>query len=339
MPLIIPIFIPHEGCPHACIFCNQHRISGEDGAASITPDTVRETITTWLERQAGREGERIQVAFYGGSFTGLPVPRQLELLQAVEPFLGRYLVGSIRLSTRPDYVDVEKVKLLFRHGVATVELGVQSLDDRVLAASNRGHTAAQTKEAVGILRKEGMEVGLQIMLGLPGQTTRSLMRTVKETAALQPDFVRIYPVLVLRDSGLAGLFVRGQYRPLSLGKAVAQAVWMKRVFDRKGIRVVRIGLQPGPELERSLVAGPYHPAFGELVSSRIMLRQTRKLIREEWKGERLVLSISDRDVSVFRGMQSGNIRRLHELGLAVRFTLVTDREQPRGTIRKMETTG
>ncbi len=335
MPLIIPVFIPHEGCPHACIFCNQRRISGENGAAPVTPEDVRETISTWLERNSKRAAGRTQVAFYGGSFTGLPVSRQRELLQAVEPFLNNGEVQSIRLSTRPDYVDENTAKFLKVHGVATVELGVQSLDDQVLAASNRGHAATHTREAFSLLREAGLETGLQIMLGLPGQTTCSLIRTVKEVAAMKPDFVRIYPVLVLRESGLNRLYERGEYRPLTLGKAVLQAAWMKNAMDRNGIRVVRMGLQPGPELEKSLVAGPYHPAFGELVSSRIMLRKTRKMLREGKKGEQVVLSISDRDESIFRGMHSGNIRRLRELGLADGFTLVTDRQQPRFTLKIM----
>ncbi|HER63603.1 MAG TPA: radical SAM protein [Desulfobacteraceae bacterium] len=337
MPLIIPVFIPHQGCPHTCIFCNQHRISGRAAGAAVTAADVQDTITAWLDRSPGRNGDDVQVAFYGGSFTGLPGSRQQELLQAVEPFLGDDRVGSIRLSTRPDYIDGAAVAFLRNHGVATVEIGVQSLDDRVLEASCRGHKAAHTFKAVEHLRHGGMETGLQLMLGLPEQSFYSLRQTVKQAAALQPDFVRIYPVLVLRDSGLSSLHGKGMFQPLSLGKAVAQAAWMKKYFAAHGVRVVRTGLQPGRELEDSLVAGPYHPAFGELVSSRIMLQQTRKALQCSGNSDRQVLAISTSDVSIFRGVKSSNIRRLKELGLDGRYVLITDREQPRFTLRKLST--
>jgi histone acetyltransferase (RNA polymerase elongator complex component) len=337
MPLIIPVFIPHQGCPHTCIFCNQHRISGQAAGTSVTAADVRHTITVWLNRAPGRKGDDVQVAFYGGSFTGLPLSRQQELLQAVEPFLDNGRVGSIRLSTRPDYIDAAAVAFLQAYGVATVELGVQSLDDRVLEASCRGHKAAHTYGAIKHLRREGMETGFQLMLGLPEQSSRSLMQTVKEAVALQPDFVRIYPVLVLRGSGLNSLREQGMFQPLTLEKAVAQAAWAKKYFAAHDIRVVRMGLQSGRDLEESLIAGPYHPAFGELVSSRIMLQQTRKALQCSGSSTRQGLSISTSDVSIFRGMKSSNIRRLKELGLEGRYVLITDREQPRFTLRKIST--
>jgi len=333
MPLVIPVFIPHEGCPHACIFCDQHRISGRKGGVPVSPAEVRQTIVTWLGRSSRKRAAEVQIAFYGGSFTGLSITRQEELLKAAEPFLQDGSVRSLRLSTRPDYIDGEKVAFLRRHGVTTVELGLQSLDDRVLAASGRGHTADQSRRAMELLRDSGMEMGLQLMLGLPGQGASSLMRTAKEAAAMKPAFVRIYPVLVLRESGLHSLYTSGKYKPLSLGKAVIQAAWMKKYFQARGIRVVRVGLQPGPELVESLVAGPYHPAFGELVSSRIMLQETRKILHLTKGNAPQVLSISASDESIFRGVNSRNIKRLRELGLEGRYHLVTDRSQPRFTVR------
>ncbi len=331
MPLIIPVFIPHQGCPHACIFCNQHRISGQGEDTPVTPAEVKDTIALWLERDRQRNAD-VQVAFYGGSFTGLPLLRQKELLQAVEPYCRKGRVRSIRLSTRPDYIDSETVSFLRNHGVTTVELGVQSLDNMVLDKSCRGHTAEHTVEAVKILKHGRMEAGLQLMLGLPGQSFRSLVHTVKEAAAMLPDFVRIYPVLVLKESRLYEVYAKKEYLPLSLDKAVVQAAWVKKYLDSKGIRVVRMGLQAGPELEKSLVAGPYHPSFGELVNSRIMLQQTRKVLQGAEKGKPYTLSISDRDVSVFRGMHSCNIKRLKELGLHEQYELVTDKSQPRFTV-------
>lgn len=275
------------------------------------------------------------MAFYGGSFTGLGRSRQKELLDAVAPFFDAGRVREIRLSTRPDYVDAATVAFLTKQGVTVVELGVQSMDQQVLDACGRGHTPGQTIEAVRLLRQGGMQVGIQLMIGLPGETTRSFLLTVKEAGRLRPDFVRIYPVLVLRGSKLAALLEQGGYRPLSLGKAVARAARMKEYFDAHGVRVVRMGLQAGPELEKWIVAGPYHPAFGEMVNARLMLRRTRRILRDVRQGSPVTLSISAKDQSVFRGIGSANIKRLRDLSLLDRFTLATDAAQPRHTVRKL----
>lgn len=332
-PLVIPVFIPHQGCPHRCIFCDQRRISGRDSCEPITPRAVRAIIRLWLSRSRTDGGRKVQVAFYGGSFTGLPRQRQQELLAAAAPFLERGEVHSLRLSTRPDYIDSGIVAFLRDSGVSVVELGVQSLDDRVLAAGNRGHSAQQSREAIRLLRRGGMQVGAQLMTGLPAETTRSLIKTVREMAGLRPDFVRIYPVLVLRGSGLARLYEQGEYRPLSLGAAVIRAAWMKKYFAAYSIPVVRMGLQPGPELEKALLAGPYHPAFGELVNGRLMLQRTRRLLAGVKAGRRVTLTIADRDQSVFRGLKSANIGRLKQLGLLKKFTLCLDPSQPRQTVK------
>jgi len=330
--LVIPIFIPHEGCPHSCVFCNQHRISGVRGRPVTGPE-VAEIISTWLERGRKKSSPLVQVAFYGGSFTGLPKARQQELLSSVQPFIQSDEVQAIRLSTRPDYIDPGSVVFLQEHQVATVELGVQSLDDAVLQRSLRGHRAVDVTTASALLGAAGMELGIQLMVGLPGQTFTSLRKTVARVITLAPAFIRIYPVLVVAGSGLELEYGRGEYQPLSLSRAVLQAAWMKKKMTAQGIRVVRMGLQPGPELERSLVAGPYHPAFGELVNARLMLRQTRKLLSRVPPGQQIRLQISNRDQSVFRGIRSANIHRLTSLGLSDRFTLHTDPDQPRGVVQ------
>jgi len=333
-PLVIPVFIPHLGCHHLCIFCNQYRISGYAKEKGVSAREVADTIENWLRRSPPGARE-VQVAFYGGSFTGMEPALQEELLEAVVPYFARGVVHTIRLSTRPDYIDRKTVAFLRRKKVGIVELGVQSLDDRVLEASRRGHTAGQAIEAIRTLREGGFVVGVQLMLGLPRQTYSSLVGTVNRVAALRPDFVRIYPVLVLRDSLLANLYEASEYAPLSLGRAVAQAAWMKQRFDAHGIRTVRIGLQPGPELEANLLAGPYHQAFGELVGARIMLKQTRRILREVREGERVTLTINEKDQSLFRGVKSCNMKRLAELGLINRFTLQTDTNLPRFSIEKI----
>lgn len=332
--MIIPIFIPHEGCPHRCLFCNQRQISGMAGQP-VSAEAVQTEIRTWLVRKKP-DSRKVQVAFYGGSFTALPRSRQEELLTAAAPFLESRQVQSLRLSTRPDCIDAEQVAFLKAHRVATVELGVQSMNDQVLAAARRGHTAADTERAMAVLRQAGLKTGIQLLLGLPGDSRVSLRRTVERVIALRPDFVRIYPLLVLRGSGVAELHKQGRYTPLSLGKAVILAAFMKKRFERAGIQVVRMGLQAGAELEAALLAGPWHPAFGELVSSRLMLRQTRNLLAQA-KTDMVCLSISNRDQSVFRGMKSANIERLRQLGLWRRIALIADQEQPRGRVGYTQT--
>ena len=330
-PRVIPVFIPQEGCPHACLFCNQARISGAP-TTGITGEAVAETIRTWLGYFRDDRERPVQVAFYGGSFTGLARERQQELLGAVQPFLERGAVQSLRLSTRPDYIDQERLELLAAHRVHTVELGVQSLDDDVLAASRRGHGRRAVERAVTMLRAGGFEIGLQMMVGMPGQDRACLRATVHRLIRLAPDFVRVYPLLVIRGSGLARQYAAGRFSPISLDMAVVQCAWMKKRLTRVGIRIVRMGLQPGPELERSLVAGPYHPAFGHLVDSRLLLQQTRKLLAAADSARPVTLVIHPGDVSAFWGQGGANRERLTRLGLSDRFRLRTDPGQPRGTI-------
>ncbi len=336
-PLVIPVFIPHEGCPHSCLFCNQRQISGVT-TPPVTSSDVAEIIRTWIRRPGKRRRSRVQVAFYGGSFTCLERERQQELLGAVAPFIDDGDVHVIRLSTRPDYITGKGVAFLHRRHVRIVELGVQSLDDRVLGKNLRGHNAQDAVNASMLVKNGGMTLGVQLMAGLPGQSFTSLRRTVEQVIRLCPDFVRIYPVLVVTGSGLARLYRRGEYSPLSLSRAVVQVAWMKKKFNGAGIRVVRMGLQPGPDLERSLLAGPYHPAFGELVNSRLMLQQVRQLLAGLGPGTRAVLSIAERDLSVFKGIRQVNIERLTSLGLSDRFILRTDPGQCRGTVKLMEIT-
>ncbi len=334
-PLVIPVFIPHEGCPHSCLFCNQHQISGVT-TPPVTSSEVAEIIRTWIRRPGKRHRSRVQVAFYGGSFTCLGHRRQQELLDGVSPFIEAGDVQEVRLSTRPDYITGKDVAFLRRHHVRIVELGVQSLDNYVLSKSLRGHSAEDAIRSSELLKKEGMELGLQLMVGLPGQNFASLRRTIEQVTRLRPDFVRIYPVLVVAGSGLAHWYRRGKYRPLSLSQAIVQVAWMKKKLTGAGIRVVRMGLQAGPELEKSLLAGPYHPAFGELVNSRLMLQQTRQLLTCVGKDSTAVLSIAEQDLSVFQGMRRANIERLTSLGLSDRFILQTDPGQCRGTVRLIE---
>ena len=328
-PFIIPIFISHQGCPHQCVFCNQHHIAGQvkgTGPAEVAP-AIEEALV-WLRRN--REAE-VQVAFYGGTFTGLSREHQAELLAAVAPFLADGRVHTIRLSTRPDRLTPDDATFLKRHGVTVVELGVQSMTPAVLDLCQRGHTAAEVRGAVAALRQAGVKVGIQLMAGLPGETPATLLASAHQVAALAPDFVRIYPTVVVAGSALAAWHATGQYRPLTLGRAVILVARMKALFDGVAIPVVRMGLHDSPGLAAAIVAGPHHPAFGELVKAHLLTRQIRKRLTYSPSPVR-ELRLAARDQSLLCGRGKANLLRLERAGFLRDLRLVFDSELPRGEV-------
>jgi histone acetyltransferase (RNA polymerase elongator complex component) len=332
MPLIIPIFIPHQGCPQQCLFCNQVSISGQHGLkddAELVPKIIRE----WLERN--RKHREVQVAFYGGSFTCLPERRQQVFLAAVQPFIQSGKIVSIRLSTRPDCVDEKKCDFLKEYGVQTVELGVQSLDDKVLQAAHRGHTREDSIRAAAIIKESGIHLGIQLMPGLPLESSRSWAETVKQAVKLKPDCVRLYPTLVVAGSGLAEQYREGKFQPMSMNRAIAYCCKAKERFDKAGIKVLRMGLQPSASLEKSLLAGPYHPSFGELVASRNWFRKARKVLAECPAETTVTVKIADRDISAFVGLKKINMKRLQELEKRENKKLILERDTTitRGTLK------
>lgn len=272
---IIPLFIPHDGCPYRCTFCNQWRLTGR--THSVTAAEVAATIAAY--RASTKRPYRWEAAFYGGSFTALPEARQAALLAPATAALRRGELAAIRLSTRPDCVDAGTAERLAAAGVTTVELGVQSMADSVLAATRRGHDSAAVAPAVAALRRAGLQVGIQLLPGLPGETWATLRHTLRAVLALRPDCVRIYPALVMADTELAATHAAGTYCPLSMAQAVTVVAWWRRAFARAGIPVIRMGLQASAELEAGLVAGPYAPDFGERVHSRILRHGVQRALR------------------------------------------------------------
>ncbi len=333
-PWIIPFFLPELGCPRRCLFCNQRSLVGPE-AQPPTAAAVQRLLDHWLAlpRQVGRP---VELAFYGGSFTGLPRSQQEELLGAVAAALAAGTVAAIRLSARPDQVDGETARWLAGRGVAVVELGVQSLDPEVLARSGRGYGPERVVTALGNLRRAGLRVGCHLMVGLPGENTGRLLASTRALAALAPDFVRIHPALVLADTGLARQWERGEYRPLTLAQAIGRVARLKRIFDQARIPVLRMGLQPSLSLEDALLAGPYHPAFGELVYARLMFQQLRRHLRGAVGAEAVRLAVNPRDLSQVRGPGRMNLHRLEALGLAGRLSLVPDSCQPRHHLRRLD---
>ena len=274
----VPFFISHQGCPHTCVFCDQRIISGSSGVLP-TADEILEKIRLWQVTAVGRP---LEVAFFGGSFTALSEELQTGLLEPLQPLLRSGEVAAVRISTRPDYVEGRLIDRLASHGVATVELGVQSLDDGVLAASGRGHSAAEAKAAIRCVRSRGVSVGAQLMPGLPGDTPAAALRSLEEAVAAGAEFLRLYPAVVLRGTELARRFESGDYIPLSpeYGERLCAMLLLRAM--QLDVPVIRIGLQSDEGLNAgSVVAGCWHPSFGQLVRSRLYADLLHKVIVDD----------------------------------------------------------
>lgn len=305
---IIPIFIPHYGCPYRCIFCNQWRITGHRELPVVTE--IADQIMTY--QASATTGRHWELAYYGGSFTALPMDLQKNFLEPAYAALQAGRLDAIRLSTRPDCITIPILEQLRRYGVTIVELGVQSMDDAVLAVAKRGHVAAQVYEAVTLLRQYGFTVGLQLMPGLPGEDMSSLWRTTIAIGRLQPDFTRIYPVVVIDDTELAELYQNGGYTPLTIAEGVRRATVMKQYFLYRNIPVIRTGLQATAELDEGahILGGAYHPAMGEMVDTRRYAKQIIKALRRVHCHEPIMITYNRRDTSKVRGIRNVTIHRL-----------------------------
>ena len=320
-PLIIPIFIPHQGCPHRCSFCNQTAITA--GSAQVE---LEAGIEAYLAYAGPRRGPA-QVAFYGGNFLGLDRPAITDLLDRLAPWLQSGQVAGIRFSTRPDTITRQRLGWIAPYPVDTIELGVQSMNDTVLRLTRRGHTAADTRRAVERLKTGPYQIGIQLMLGLPGDSAQGALDTAEAAAALAPDFVRIYPTLVLSGSPLATTFKAGGYAPLSLTQAVGRAKAMVRRFQRDRIPVIRLGLQAADGLEDPAVvlAGPYHPAFGHLVYASLYRDAAHRLLEHAAPlPEAPILRVHPHHLSRLQGLKREHLIALREIFGRPRLSMQTD---------------
>ena len=300
---ILPVFVPHLGCPENCVFCNQRRITGRQAPA--TAETVQQAIASAALSPCGTKR---QLAFYGGSFTAIPADRQEELLGAGKACVDAGQVDSLRLSTRPDAVDEAVIERLKRYGVETVELGAQSMDDEVLRLSRRGHSAADVERAAKLLKDAGFTLILQMMTGLPGDTEEKSLTTAEKLIALRPDGVRIYPTVIVRDTELYDLWQAGEYREHSVENAVSVCAKLLPLFERAGIPVIRLGLNPTEELSGgAAAAGAYHPALGELVRSRVLRNRAEALLSACEPGDRVTLSVCSARLSQLIGQHRANV--------------------------------
>jgi histone acetyltransferase (RNA polymerase elongator complex component) len=313
-PLVIPVFIPHSGCPHQCAFCNQAIITSAEPELP-SEESVREIISSYLKYRGGRR--YVELAFFGGNFLGLPRHDILALLDMVQPYMDTGQIDGIRFSTRPDTISESLLELVRSHGVLTIELGVQSMNNKVLAASKRGHTAEDTVHAMSLLKEYRFNTGVQVMAGLPEDTEASLLESTEKLAGLRPDFARIYPLMVLRGSLVEHWYRQGRYVPLELDQAVDMVASMFLIFKKADVKVIRMGLQASETLEdRSMmIKGPWHPCFGHLVFSRIMFdRVCRRLDAMHLTGDNprtgIILRVNPASDSRLRGNRNSNLKKL-----------------------------
>ena len=310
-PFIIPIFLPHSGCPHRCIFCNQTAITGT-ASGCFTVEALHSTVHRFLKLKGERQ-QVIQVAFYGGNFLGLKKKVIKRLLDECTTLVKTGAIHSVRFSTRPDTIHIESLEFINDYPVSTIEIGAQSMDDQVLMMAKRGHTAEHTEKAVRLLQDKKYEVGLQIMVGLPGDNESKALATTQTIVRLSPSFTRIYPTIVLANSLLAGWYQQGKYTPWPLGRCVNIVKKMYLLFQANNIPVIRMGLQATKDLEKgsTIVAGPYHPSFGHLVHAAIFFdKATDALTSAKGSRENVSIGVNPNSISKMRGLNNSNVNRL-----------------------------
>lgn len=319
----IPVFVPELACPNRCVFCNQRNISG-----TLVMPQPRDVIEI-IERHLATipPGSETEIGFFGGNFTGIEPDVQQPFLEIAEKYVKDGRVKSIRLSTRPDYIDDERLAMLGKYTVRTIELGAQSLDDEVLRLSGRGHAVKDVEEASKLILGHGFRLGLQMMVGLPGDTPEKSITTARRIVELGASCTRIYPTLVIRDTQLEEMYLAGKYVPLSLDEAVEITAKLAGIFEKAGVKILRIGLHPSEGLlgGESLVAGPFHAAFGELVST----AQWSAIFRQKFSGitpgmgSSLLVEVAPGQINAAVGHRAANKHML--LG---KFSRVTFRGNP-----------
>ncbi len=311
----ISVFIPHIGCPHRCSFCDQRSISG--AARAPSPKEVTELLDGQAQHLSDK-GITAEIAFFGGSFTAIPRDYMEALLDCAKSAVERYpgIYSGIRCSTRPDCVDGEIISLLKKYGMTAVELGAQSMSDEVLEANQRGHSAEDVRRAAALIKESGISLGLQMMTGLYRDSEDAVRLTCREFIGMKPDTVRIYPTVILKNTLLGSLYESGEYRSFGFEQTVELCAELLREFTAAGIRVIRMGLHASGDVERDMLGGVYHPAFREIVESRMFLNDMKKILLPLEKGN-YVIQTDSHNISKAVGQKRCNIAAMRELGYNV----------------------
>ncbi len=302
--MILPVFLPHMGCGQRCTYCNQNIITDETHAVAL--DDRLASLFKPLRTP-------VEVAFYGGNPLGLAPVALERLLATLIPYRGN--ITGVRMSAKPGRLSARTVGILKHYGVTTIELGIPCFNDRILAGLNRGHTTADLFDTYRQLKDEGFELGLQVMVGLPGETYEDLDRTAASVVALAPAFIRIYPLCVIEDTPLFASFRNGDFLPDSLEAAVTKAAYLYvRALD-KGIRTIKMGLTDNEVLKHKAAAGPYHPAFGYLVKSEAFYLAVLKACTDNALSGEVQVLLNQRDIPHLVGLKRLNIQRLKGKGI------------------------
>jgi len=328
---IIPIFIPHKGCPNDCVFCNQRKITGQSSAYDYKK--IDKEISTALSTINLNKNPIVEIAFYGGSFTAINSKSQEALLSIAKKYIDQYQLQGIRISTRPDYINEAILNRLKKYGVRIIELGVQSLNEDVLEASNRGHKRDIVYKSAQLIKDYGFTLGIQLMIGLPGDNGEKSIDTVKSVIDLQPDISRIYPTLIIKDTTLEEMYNQGLYQPLSLDEAVELSKKMYHLLFTNNIQVIRIGLQPTKNIleGEDVVAGPFHSSFRSLVMSSYIYDLIVKAIGD-FSGDTVAFELNNKDISYLVGDRKSNKIKLIEKYSLKKFKIETNSEIERGKI-------
>jgi histone acetyltransferase (RNA polymerase elongator complex component) len=332
-PLIIPVFIMNRGCPHQCIFCNQ-KISAGNYPLELTKNIFEAEVESYLKWNKDKT-RKVEIAFYGGNFTGLDPAYQKKLLSWANSYIQAGLVNSVRISTRPDYITGDKLILLKENNVTTVEIGAQSFIDEVLKFSHRGHNAAVISDAMMLLKDYDFQTSLHLMVGLPKDTKEGFIYSLDKTIELKPDMVRIHPVIVFTGTILAEKFLQGIYHPLKLSEAVELICLAWEKLSAAGIRIIRIGLHLTKEMENDngVLVGPIHPSLGSLVLSSVFYNRTIKLLDNiPHDTPEIRFNLSNHDVSSFRGLNNANISAIKNLYPRTKIVIESFTRQKPGVI-------
>lgn len=305
----IPIFIPEKACPYRCIYCNQYAIANQNTLPSLTE--VKDKIETYLSTFP--ENAKKKIGFFGGSFTGMSIEEQNLYLDPAYSYIKQGKIAAIQLSTRPDYITEDILENLKKHGVETIELGAQSLDDEVLKLSRRGHTATDVRKSAKMILDHGFRLGLQMMAGLPGDTFEKTMNTAREIVELGAHCTRIYPTLVIRGTKLEELYQAGEYEPLSMDEAVQWSKELMKWFNANDVTILRVGLHPSEGLltGKDLVAGPFHVSFKELVLSACWKELLQEKIDNK-QGNTLTVSVPPEQINAAIGYEASNKKWLQQ---------------------------
>ena len=306
----VALFVPDEGCPHRCSFCNQKTISGKTKRLELAD--IDSAVKTALESADCNKGE---IAFFGGSFTAIDKDYMISLLERAKIYIDKGLFAGIRVSTRPDCINEEILQILKYYGVTSIELGCQSMDDEVLRLNNRGHSADDVVKSAKLIKDFGFEFGVQMMTGLYGDNDETAIETARKLIALAPDTARIYPTVVLENTELERLYKEGEYRPQTVDEAADLCSELLLMFHDADIKVIRVGLHSGGNVEDGFVAGAYHPAFREICESRIYLKKVLAEIKRQGteKGD-ITITVGSSFVSMMAGQKKANSKKLREMG-------------------------